>query len=778
MAVANNTPSRKSRNRRYRSHQNNTNRHQRLSQHNTNNKKKYIVNLSDYHLSPEEEDVLSKGLNFAPSTRKELQYKDELNSLTRSYRLQHYILTKNCEWTQYQSPYPFKTKSNWMPPKASAETETYLQSLPAKFEQIPLRSFPHNITHHQRRAIRNLQRNKDIVIKKADKGSCVVIENTSTYVRDGLEHLSDSTIYEEIATDPTQHLVESINRLITTLHSRGYLDKITRDHLHLTNIRTQQMYFLKKIHKTPHSVRPIVSGCGGPTEKLSALMDHFLKPLVSKTESYTKDSMSIIQTMEELTLPSNCILVTIDVKALYLNIPHEEGTQACLNHLYHLNKDDLPFPPQVAKTIMKTVLEKNYFQFTDKMYHQVQGTAMGTKMAPSYANLFMDTIERQFLATQSNKPLLWRRYIDDILMIWDKPSEQLDSFLSALNQFHDTIKFTHTISDSSVDFLDITLHKGERFTKDNIMDIKPYFKSTNCFQYLHYSSAHPRSVFSGIAKGEASRILRASSSECTYHRVLDKLRLHLLARNYPASLLRKSFSQIKFSDRPRLLHLGSYASNSPNSTPAPPPPTLILEYNYSVTKKDLRQALATPPSIDPPRIAFRLGKKISNSIVRAKLPDQTPPSPLTAPTALAPVTLSSSSMPCDSNNCRCCQTMSQKDQIFSNSKGKHFKLPRQTNCNTKNVIYLMECPKCNSKNQYVGQTARPLKNRMSGHRAAFSMGKKTPLYAHFRRRDHTANWKVSVLEVVPDQSLLLQRENHWINTLNTRLPYGLNSLYS
>ena len=45
-------------------------------------------------------------------------------------------------------------------------------------------------------------------------------------------------------------------------------------------------------------------------------------------------------------------------------------------------------------------------------------SAMGTKMAPSYANLFMDRFERAFLAQEPIQPLVWKRYIDDILCIW------------------------------------------------------------------------------------------------------------------------------------------------------------------------------------------------------------------------------------------------------------------------------------------------------------------------------------------------------------------------
>ena len=99
-----------------------------------------------------------------------------------------------------------------------------------------------------------------------------------------------------------------------------------------------QLYFLKKIHKNPTAVRPIVSGCGGPTEKSSQCIDLQLQPFVRKVKSYIKDRGHMIRLIEELTLPSNCTLATIDVKTLYLNIPLDEGIKAALNRLHYKKK--------------------------------------------------------------------------------------------------------------------------------------------------------------------------------------------------------------------------------------------------------------------------------------------------------------------------------------------------------------------------------------------------------------------------------------------------------
>ena len=60
----------------------------------------------------------------------------------------------------------------------------------------------------------------------------------------------------------------------------------------------------------------------------------------------------------------------------------------------------------------------NNFSFDDKHYLQMHGTAMGTRMAPSYANLFLAKLETDTLSRAPHQPHTWWCYIDDIFMIW------------------------------------------------------------------------------------------------------------------------------------------------------------------------------------------------------------------------------------------------------------------------------------------------------------------------------------------------------------------------
>ena len=60
---------------------------------------------------------------------------------------------------------------------------------------------------------------------------------------------------------------------------------------------------------------------------------------------------------------------------------------------------------------------------------------MGTRMAPSYANIFMKYVETQLIDTSPKKPKMWLRFIDDIFMIWDHGSHALEDFIHLANNY-------------------------------------------------------------------------------------------------------------------------------------------------------------------------------------------------------------------------------------------------------------------------------------------------------------------------------------------------------
>jgi hypothetical protein len=739
---------------------------------------KYITNLSSRKLNDIEVKVLSKGLTFVPCT---IINKENLSaSLTRferSNRLRYYFRN-----SAPLLPHPFRKKSAWIPPPASPAIEAYLKRVRAQVNHLEPKPYTYNLTRKEKSTLQELARDHTLVIKAADKGSGIVVEDRDRYIQAGLDHLSDDKIYEATESDPTLPLVDAIDKYVSHMYNKGIVDSITRDFLTFPKEpkpRTQQGYFLKKIHKNPIAVRPIVSGSGGPTERISQFIDLHLQPFVPQVNSYIRDSGHLIQILENSTFPAYCTLATIDVSALYLNIPHDEGIKAVLNRLYNNNplSDEVTIPPNTMSDLLKIVLTRNYFQFADKMYHQIQGTAMGTKMAPAYANLFMAELEENILANSTTKPLLWKRFIDDILCIWPDSAESLRSFLHYLNSVHPSIKFTHECSATSIDFLDITIHKGDRFKSTGKLDIQPFFKKTNKFQYLHYSSAHPKNVFTSLIKGEMTRLLRNCSSETEYLRIQNKMQSIFRDRGYPRKLISETISQVNFSNRQQALDKQSQ-QQCPYDT------FLVTEYTSDLNTQALRQILKPAEDeqehIPTACLSLKKTKNLSKILVRAKLkncPD--PPQSDTRITIPITPNMEGHSAGCATPGCKCCRAMSRKVRVSSTSHYKSFPTARHTSCNTCNVIYLLECSKCTKCNQYVGQTQRPLSQRLAGHRAASTKKTNLPLYKHFAAaRDHIfeRDATMTILEKTT-RTRLNERESHWISALDTVFPKGLNSRY-
>ena len=104
------------------------------------------------------------------------------------------------------------------------------------------------------------------------------------------------------------------------------------------------------------------------------------------------------------------------------------------------------------------------------------------------------TGETGILSESALKPLVWKRYIDGIISLWNTNKEGVTTFTEQANNHHPTIKFTAEISETETNFLDTTVYKGERFLAESVLDIHTHFKPTDTFQYTHFFTCHPFGV--------------------------------------------------------------------------------------------------------------------------------------------------------------------------------------------------------------------------------------------------------------------------------------------
>ena len=128
--------------------------------------------------------------------------------------------------------------------------------------------------------------------------------------------------------------------------------------------------------------------------------------------------------------------------------------------------------------MFRLIFKENSFQFNGKHYLQTHGTAMGTKTAVSFANIFMAHIETTILSRTVFKATVWKRYIDDIFFLWDISKRDIEAFIEQANLHHPTVKFTAQICDTETTwdyFLDTVVYKGTRFEEKSILDVKDAF---------------------------------------------------------------------------------------------------------------------------------------------------------------------------------------------------------------------------------------------------------------------------------------------------------------
>ncbi|KAK3090867.1 hypothetical protein FSP39_015326 [Pinctada imbricata] len=447
-------------------------------------------------------------------------------------------------------PRPFVKKSTWEPgPSKCGALEAYIDAVQEGIEKLLNTNSGRskdNLNKTERKALQSLKDNDSIVIKKADKGSTVVVLNKSDYIDEALRQLSSPSFYEKLDSDPTLEFSSLILSDLTDMKNNNEIDEDVFEYLCPENPGPGQFYLLPKIHKEGIPGRPIVSAIGHPTEKISQFLDYHLKDHVEKLPSYLKDTTDYIKKTPSQNLPTGTLLVTMDVTSLYTNIPHEEGIEAC-RKVWDLRQNKRPSTESLVKLLERT-LKLNNFMFNGDHYLQINGTSMGTKMAPSYANIFMGDFEDRLLRQAPSKPLSWLRFIDDIEMKWTEGRERLDEFIDFTNKFHPSIKFTVEISDSSNVFLD---------TKSTLRDGGIHFdlhtKDTDSHLYLRTDSCHPPHIFKGIPKGLATRIRRICSSDDSFHLRSKELSQRLCHRGYNAKSVHESISAVQRIDRQDLL---------------------------------------------------------------------------------------------------------------------------------------------------------------------------------------------------------------------------------
>ena len=141
--------------------------------------------------------------------------------------------------------------------------------------------------------------------------------------------------------------------------------------------------------------------------------------------------------------------------------------------------------------------------FNGCYFHQIKGTAVGTPMVVSYANIFMSVFESNMLLEYQNKynckSTCWLRFIDDIFFIWTGNEKSLKHFLNFCNNY-----------------------KNKGMEKNGTLSTTLFAKPAASCQYLHAKSSNPFHTMKALPKSQVVRICRIVLS----HQTIGKMQIY------------------------------------------------------------------------------------------------------------------------------------------------------------------------------------------------------------------------------------------------------------
>ncbi|CAJ0968550.1 unnamed protein product [Ranitomeya imitator] len=444
------------------------------------------------------------------------------------------------------------------------------------------------------------------------------------------------------------------------------------------------------------------------------------------------------------TLPEGTLLVTLDVNNLYTSIQHVKGIRVTERILRDSQKD--PNVVSFLLNLLELVLTENFFLFEDTFYVQVQGSAMGSNVAPPYANCFMSIFKSDYIYNNElfqSHCLLWHCYIDDVFCLWRGSQDTLFGFLEHINSVWPELLIT----------------------------VDLYVKETDRNNLLLYQSCHPTAVKKSIPCSQFERVRRIVSDPIVRSQRLNEMEEKFSLKGYP----------------PRMLNQCRNTTSSNRDSGSPPRIPLVHTFHpfmyrfHNKIRKHwhiLRDSFPEIPEFQVPFMpCFRRPNNLRNKVVRADIGSR-----LIMPKQTFLQTQKKGTFPC--LQCAQCANVLKGPKISHQQTGADIPIRGFFTCNSKQVIYAIKCP-CGKI--YVGETMQTIKDRISHHKSDIRCGKNyLPIPYHFQEAGHSVTQlRFLVLEQVnlsrrggDINKQLLRREAYWIHFLQSLEPKGLNRDYN
>ena len=200
--------------------------------------------------------------------------------------------------------------------------------------------------------------------------------------------------------------------------------------------------------------------------------------------------------------------------------------------------------------------------------------------------------------------------------MWNTSRDRIEDFLLKANNFHSTIKFTAEIISQKQ-----KLHSWTRKCAKVLVSIRNLFSTCeriSKLQKLFNTRISIRVTHQASRKALSKEVLRTNSSRISFEENMSNFKTRLQNRSYPARIVEKHLSEIKFSDREMSLAQKNKTARKkilPFVTqyhPALPnlKDTLMGKWHHIDNQPQLRNIFK-----EPPIISYRKGKSLKDILV-------------------------------------------------------------------------------------------------------------------------------------------------------------------
>ena len=547
--------------------------------------------------------------------------------------------------------------------------------------------------------------------------------------------------YLKLESDPNNKILSEQHNLIDGYFNYDILQEITGypekgGRMIKTCFKTNIgfPYPLFKIHKlTTEEIehkkippsRLVHSLCQSPTTRLEKYLAYTFGDVsrLYAHEEYIRDTSDFLSILQNTTLDKDDLLATLDVKTLYPSMQIDMVMESVVDALTEDTTLDSHIRSGIAPCI-KFCLDNSVLGYKGSYYKANKGVPTGGSISRPLADTFMFWLKKNLKTKIDNWDQfirLWKRFIDDIFLIWSGTFTQFEYFLIQLNREAAVfgIEFTGGVG-KSVNFLDVTIDIVDDGKGGKYLETSLYKKPTDNRSYLRRDSYHPQHTFKGVPYSQLLRTKVICSTEDLYKEGAAHIIEDLKASGYKESEIQKACNRVSQVSRDERLNPVKDCTTTEQTE-------LVLVTQYCSEMKqvksfvDDKQVEISAIIGEPSRtiLSYKRGQNISDQLFRRrKFARMNEARDINCTPDLDKNLFTSQK--CLRPRCKACDLMCGTKTV--NLGGVTINLDPNLDCSSCNIIYFAQCSHC-INGFYIGQTWQTFSERLSKHRSSFNEGK-------------------------------------------------------